>query len=78
MGLRFGWWCWRSLRFTGWAVVRGLQHYGAYYAGVPVCPPHPPPGQGLPLGHPERLVIDLPLSATERQLWAQLGHLPGP
>ncbi|GIF04177.1 hypothetical protein Asi03nite_17150 [Actinoplanes siamensis] len=80
MALRLRWWCRRSLRFTGRAVMRGLQHYGACYAGVPVFPPAPPlPGsQGPPLGHPERLAVDLPLSAAETQLWAQLGHFPGP
>jgi hypothetical protein len=32
----------------------------------------------LPSGHPERLIPDVPLTASDAELWAQLGELSRP
>ncbi|NGO43899.1 DUF6059 family protein [Streptomyces ureilyticus] len=55
--------CYESLVAAGWM-----------WLGLPAAPPTPRPPVLLPppLGHPERLCPDIPLTTTERALERQL------
>ena len=68
----------RAVRWIDWrSIGQGLAAYGAMYCAPVVlvdppgrpCPPHP---SGPPPDHPERLCPELPLSAAEALVWADL------
>ncbi|GAA0525822.1 hypothetical protein GCM10010172_02880 [Paractinoplanes ferrugineus] len=54
-------------RWCGRYVFEGLLSYGMIVSGFP--------GYDIAEDHPEQPAADVPMSATERELWAQLTDL---
>ncbi|MFF4821345.1 DUF6059 family protein [Kitasatospora sp. NPDC001309] len=57
---------------VGWAPLPGCD--GSEWAGPSARPgsPSPPSPVGPPAGHPERLLVGVPPTPVERELWAGL------